>query len=41
MIDAGKLITHTFGFDDAKSIMQTVIDGSEPIVKAVMLPHDS
>jgi len=41
MIDAGKLITHTFGFDDAKSIMQAVIDGSEPIIKAVMLPHDS
>jgi len=39
LVDASKLITHTFGFKDAMSVMQTVIDGSEPIVKAVMLPH--
>ena len=25
--------------EDAKSVMEAVIDGSEPIVKAVMLPH--
>ncbi len=39
LIDASKLITHTFGFEDARSVLQAVIDGSQPIVKAVMLPH--
>jgi L-iditol 2-dehydrogenase len=39
LVDASKLITHTFGFEDSRSIMQAVIVGSEPIVKAVMLPH--
>ena len=41
LVDASKLITHTFDFEGAKSIMQAVIDGSEPIVKAVMQPHGS
>lgn len=39
LVDSEKLITHTFGFDDAKSVLRAVIDGSESIVKAVMLPH--
>jgi threonine dehydrogenase-like Zn-dependent dehydrogenase len=39
LIDASKLITHTFGFEDARSVLQSVIDGSQPIVKAVMLLH--
>jgi threonine dehydrogenase-like Zn-dependent dehydrogenase len=39
LIDASKLITHTFSFEDARSVLQAVIDGSQPIVKAVMLPH--
>lgn len=39
LIDAKTLITHTFGFADAESTMKAVIDGSEPIIKAVMLPH--
>lgn len=39
LVDASTLITHRFGFEDARSIMQAVIDGSEPIIKAVMLPH--
>lgn len=39
LIDASKLITHTFGFEDARSVLQAVIDGSQPIVKAVLLPH--
>ena len=39
LIDAKALVTHTFGFDDAKDTMKAVIDGSEPIVKAVMVPH--
>jgi L-iditol 2-dehydrogenase len=38
-VDAKALITHTFGFEDAVSTMKAVIDGSEPVVKAVMLPH--
>ncbi|NOX54060.1 MAG: alcohol dehydrogenase catalytic domain-containing protein [Planctomycetes bacterium] len=39
LVDADALITHTFGFDQARDIMQAIIDGSQPIVKAVMLPH--
>ncbi|MGB9619979.1 MAG: zinc-dependent alcohol dehydrogenase [Armatimonadota bacterium] len=39
VIDAGALVTHTFGFDDAMSIFAGIIDGSKPIVKAVMLPN--
>ena len=38
LIDSKKLVTHTFGFDGAKSIMQAIIDGSEPVIKAVMIP---
>ena len=40
LIDAGKFITHTFGFDEAREIMEAIIDGTKPVVKAVMLPHD-
>lgn len=40
LVDANKLITHTFGFEGAKDIMRDVIDGSEPIIKAVMLPNN-
>jgi threonine dehydrogenase-like Zn-dependent dehydrogenase len=39
LVDGEKLITHTFGFDKAKETMAAIIDGSKPIVKAVMLPH--
>ncbi|MCK4323828.1 MAG: zinc-binding dehydrogenase, partial [Armatimonadetes bacterium] len=39
LVDAGTLITHTFGFDDAKETLGAIIDGSQPIIKAVMLPH--
>jgi len=39
LVDASTLITHRFGFEDAKKIMGAVIDGSQPIVKAVMLPN--
>jgi len=39
LVDAKALVTHTFGFGDAKATMQAIIDGTEPIVKAVMLPH--
>ncbi len=39
LIDPGMLVTHTFGFDRAKETMEAIIDGTEPIIKAVMLPH--
>lgn len=39
LVDAKKLITHTFGFEQAKAMMAAIIDGSQPIIKAVLLPH--
>jgi len=38
-LDASVLITHTFGFDNSKEIVGAIIDGSQPIIKAVMLPN--
>jgi L-iditol 2-dehydrogenase len=38
LIDSKKLVTHTFGFNEAKSMMQAIIDGSKPVIKAVMVP---
>jgi len=40
-VDAKTLITHTFGFDRARDIMGAIVDGSQPIVKAVMLPDEN
>ena len=39
LVDASQLVTGTFGFGDAKEVMGAVIDGSQPIIKAVMLPN--
>jgi L-iditol 2-dehydrogenase len=39
LIDAKALVTHTFGFDQAKEMMGAIVKGNQPIVKAVMLPH--
>lgn len=39
LVDASTFVTHRFGFADAKKIMGAVIDGSQPIIKAVMLPN--
>jgi L-iditol 2-dehydrogenase len=39
LIDAGALVTHTFGFDGAKTTMAGIVDGSLPAIKAVMLPN--
>ena len=39
LIDASALISNTFGFDEAKEVMAAVVDGSKPIIKAVMLPN--
>ncbi len=38
-VDASKIISHTFGFADAKAVMQSIVDGTKPIIKAVMLPN--
>lgn len=39
LVDAEALVTHTFGFGDAKEVMGAIVDGSQPIIKAVMLPN--
>jgi L-iditol 2-dehydrogenase len=39
LVDAEALATHTFGFDEARGIMESIIDGTKPIIKAVMLPN--
>jgi len=39
LVDAKALITTTFGIDNAKAVMGAIVDGSQPIVKAVMLPN--
>ena len=33
----GLLVSHTFGFDQARGILQAIIDGTQPIIKAVMV----
>jgi L-iditol 2-dehydrogenase len=40
LVDAGALITHTFGFSEAGQIMGAIVDGSQPVIKAVMLPNN-
>lgn len=37
LVDASKIITHTFAYEQAGEIFQQLIDGSQPIVKAVMV----
>ena len=39
LVDAGSIVTHTFGFDQAKEVMTSIVDGSRPVIKAVMLPN--
>ena len=39
LVDAAALATHTFGFDQTRGIMESIIDGTKPIIKAVMLPN--
>jgi len=39
LVEAGALVTHTFGFAQARSTLEAIIEGSQPIIKAVMLPH--
>ena len=39
MMDAATLITHTFTFDNYEEIFRGIIDGDQPILKAVCTPH--
>lgn len=39
IVDAGALVTHTFGFEEATDTMRAIVDGSQPVIKAVMKPH--
>jgi threonine dehydrogenase-like Zn-dependent dehydrogenase len=39
LVDARKLVTHTFGFPDAKGTLAGIVDGTLPAIKAVMLPN--
>ncbi len=39
LVDPSLIVTHTFGFDNATDIMRSVVDGSQPVIKAVMLPN--
>jgi len=38
LVDASKLITHTFGFADAERIFRMNADGNEKVIKAVLVP---
>ena len=39
LVDAAALVTHTFGFDQAADTLRGIVDGTLPVIKAVMLPH--
>ena len=39
LVDAGALVTHTFGFDQAADTLRGIVEGTLPAIKAVMLPH--
>ena len=39
LVDGNMLVSRTFGFTEATDVLRAVIDGSEPIIKAVMLPN--
>jgi len=39
LVDSRLIVSHTFPFNEAKPIFASIIDGSQPIVKAVMVPN--
>jgi hypothetical protein len=39
LVDATAIVTHTFGFGDAREVMTGIVDGTLPAIKAVMLPN--
>lgn len=41
LVDGKKLVTHTFGFENAKAMLAGIVNGNQPVIKAVMLPHGS
>lgn len=40
LIDGKKLVTHTFGFKNARSVLKGIVECTLPAVKAVMLPRE-
>ena len=38
MVDASKLVTHTFGFADLERVFGLNEAGSEPVIKPVLVP---
>jgi L-iditol 2-dehydrogenase len=36
LVDAGAIVTHQFGYDETRDVMQSIIEGSAGVVKAVM-----
>ncbi|MBI2302947.1 MAG: alcohol dehydrogenase catalytic domain-containing protein [Armatimonadetes bacterium] len=39
LVDAAAIVTHTFSWGNELDIFRGIIDGTEPVIKAVMLPH--
>lgn len=39
LVDGKKLVTHTFGFENARALLTGIVKGNQPVIKAVMLPH--
>lgn len=37
LVDASAIVSHTFGYDQTRDTMQAIIDGTQPIIKAVMV----
>ncbi|MHB0958423.1 MAG: zinc-dependent alcohol dehydrogenase [Pirellulaceae bacterium] len=40
LVDAQSLITHTFPLGQTQEVMRSIIEGSQPIIKAVMVPAE-
>jgi len=40
MMDADAVITHTFNFDNYEEIFRGIVEGDQPIIKAVFTPHE-
>ena len=41
LVDGNKLVSHTFGFENAKTMLADIVNGNQPVIKAVMLPNGS
>jgi len=39
LMDAKAIVTHTFGFDNYESVFRGIVEGDQPIIKAVCTPH--